>query len=113
MKTKFAPLFWVVVLTFFIGFSSCATSGFQAFGACSTAVLKATGQDLMTDLAAVFATGSYEAEVAKILIIHTPAEVACAVDLLISELSSKKSLSVSGSVTLTNAKTWRAKHPRS
>ncbi len=103
-----------VILIFFVA-SSCATlggnPGFVAFGACTTQTLETAGKNLLNDIAAVFATANYEAEVAKLIGEVGFAEVQCGIDLYIAEMSAKKSLTKVGATTLANAKTYRAAHP--
>jgi|SRR5579863_7684737 hypothetical protein len=102
-----------VLLTFCL--VSCATlsnnPGFVAFGACTTQDLETAGKNLLNDIAAVFATSSYEAEALKLIAEVGSAEFQCGVDLYIAEMSAKKSLTKIGSAGLTNAKAYRAAHP--
>lgn len=103
----------VIVFVFFA--ASCATlggnPGFVAFGACTTQTLETAGKNLLNDIAGVFATGSYEAEVAKLIAEVGFPEVQCGIDLYIAEMSAKKSLTKIGATTLANAKAYRAAHP--
>jgi hypothetical protein len=111
MKNFLANL--LVVLIFFS--ASCATlggnPGFVAFGACTTQTLETAGKNILNDIAAVFATGNYEAEVAKLIGEVGFAEVQCGIDLYIAEMSAKKSLTKIGATSLANAKAYRAAHP--
>lgn len=112
MKNFLANL--IVVLIFSTSLS-CATlgsnPGFVAFGACSTQDLEAAGKNLINDLASAFASGDYEAEVAKLIGEVGFAEVQCGIDLYIAEMSAKKSLTAIGAKALANAKAYRAAHP--
>jgi hypothetical protein len=102
-----------VVLLFCV--TSCATlgnnPGFVAFGACSTQNLETSGKNLLNDIAAVFAAGTYEAEIAKLITISGYAEVQCGIDLYIAEATAKKALTTAGTTALMNAKAYRAAHP--
>lgn len=89
------------------------TPSTETFGSCSTDAIKTAAEGIFGDVTTALATGQYEAEVTKLLVTYSAAEIGCAVDLIAAQFTKKAEMTsdTETQVVLVHARAWRQAHP--
>lgn len=115
----------VLSATAAVGCSGCATGvtptpttpgtppSTQIFGNCSSDAIRTSAEGIFGDVTTALATGNYEAEVTKLLVTYSAAEIGCAVDLIAAQFTKKAEMTndTETQVVLVHARAWRQAHP--
>lgn len=113
MKRAFRRLKALIALAGLCACCAHASPPIVAFGHCSTAALTKASQGILGRVMTALAQGDYVEELAALATEVGAAEVGCAVDLAIAELTGKaaRSNDTEVAVMLAHAQAWRGSNP--